>query len=169
MLSRQLLRFGRPSARGASVLVGVVIAALSTSTLTMRAADKGAATGAALNPAEPKPLAPTADHVAREIMQLQQQFGGSIVSNSPGLAALPARRPDQVAASATPVAPATAPGRATTAVDSLRQASWQLDTSAHRLEQFDLYDQADALRQLAARLRQDARDRVAAAVTITAN
>jgi hypothetical protein len=40
----------------------------------------------------------------------------------------------------------------------LRETAWQLDQSAHRLETLDLYDQADALRETANRLRRDARE-----------
>jgi hypothetical protein len=42
-------------------------------------------------------------------------------------------------------------------VAALRKAAWQLDTASHRLEQLNLYPQADALRRLAMRLRNDAR------------
>lgn len=42
-------------------------------------------------------------------------------------------------------------------VHSLRQAAWQLDGTAHRLEELELYEQSDALRDVADRLRRDAR------------
>lgn len=165
MLPRRHRISGRPSSRRAWVLVGLAIAALGTSTLPMRAADQRGPTVAAAstpNPVERPRLAPTADHVARELLQIQQQLGGSIVDKSPELAALPVRGRTAAAAPATGVAAVTPAGRAATAVDRLRQASWQLETSAHHLELCELYDQADALRQLAAQLRQDARARVSA-------
>lgn len=42
-------------------------------------------------------------------------------------------------------------------VVALRTAGLQLDLMAHRLELLDLYDQADATRQLAQQFREDAR------------
>jgi hypothetical protein len=42
-------------------------------------------------------------------------------------------------------------------VSALRDVSWQLEQSAHLLESLDLYSQADALRETAAKLRHDAR------------
>ncbi len=44
-----------------------------------------------------------------------------------------------------------------TKVSALREAAWQLDTTANRLEHLDLYEQADALREVAGRMRRDAR------------
>ena len=123
----------------------------------------------------------SAAKVARELLQLQQQQGGSIVYDRPGLAGWPVDRPalptdrqvpvgrplevwDRDPEPATPSSPRTPPRRslrrsAPSAVDSLRAASWQLETTAHRLEKLDLYNQADALRELAHQLRLDARTR----------
>jgi len=53
--------------------------------------------------------------------------------------------------------PAVGSSPETNKVTSLRTAAWQLDTTAHRLEGIDLYEQADALREVAGRLRKDAR------------
>jgi|GEM_PF-4983320 len=47
-------------------------------------------------------------------------------------------------------------------VTALREAAWQLETTAHRLENMELYGQADALRGVATRLRHDARKMKAA-------
>lgn len=49
------------------------------------------------------------------------------------------------------------PEQPSSKVVSLREAAWQLETTAHRLENIDLYEQADALREVANRLRRDAR------------
>jgi hypothetical protein len=49
------------------------------------------------------------------------------------------------------------------AVAVLRQSAAQLDQTANRLEEFELYDQADNLRRAAQQLRLTARQRVAAA------
>lgn len=48
--------------------------------------------------------------------------------------------------------------RATQRANSLRQASWQLEQTAHLLEMQTMYDRADALWDLSARLRRDARE-----------
>lgn len=92
-------------------------------------------------------LAPMpAEEVAREVLRLQQQMGGSVVTDRPNL--------QDLIHSPGPVMPTKDP---INKVDELREAAWQLDTTAHRLEKLDLYDQADALRDVANRLRHDAR------------
>ncbi len=107
-----------------------------------------------------------AAEVAREVLRLQQQMGGSVVRNRTGLQSW-----DN---SSWPVTPneaplfsphddldarrQTLPERSVNKVSELREAAWQLDTTAHRLESLDLYDQADALRDVAHRLRHDARE-----------
>ncbi len=95
-----------------------------------------------------------AEEVAREVLRLQQQMGGSVVTDRPNLQGW--NSPPS------PVTPKTVP---INKIDELREAAWQLDTTAHRLENLDLYDQADALRDLANRLRRDAREMKQAAET----
>lgn len=53
--------------------------------------------------------------------------------------------------------PGSVPANYNAKVHSLRQAAWQLDGTAHRLEELELYEQSDALRDVADRLRRDAR------------
>lgn len=92
-----------------------------------------------------------AKEIAREVLRMQQQMGGSVVTDRPNLQGW---NP-----SPSPVTPETAPiNKPTNKVNELREAAWQLDTTAHRLENLDLYDQADALRDVANRLRHDARE-----------
>jgi len=114
---------------------------------------------------------PMAEAVARELFQIQQQLGGSIVTDSKVLG--PAA---PVAGEATssiyhepvgldagvvktlgesPVAE-TRP-EAVRQIDALRDGASLLDASANRLERINLYSQADAMRQLAGQLRLDAR------------
>ena len=93
------------------------------------------------------------EEVARQIVDIQQELGGSIVNdstqdgiwglNSPLVNPVPQTMP--TASSRQPVS-------------TLREAAWQLDVTAHRLELAELYGQADALRELAFELRQDARN-----------
>ena len=126
-----------------------------------------------------------AEEVARQVLKLQEQLGGSIIGQSQMLSnrdtqalpqgntqALPLSKPstlskwNRVAMPVAPKVPTKQPnsfvesGRLHSAqheVAALRKAAWQLDTASHRLEQLDLYPQADALRRLAMRLRHDAR------------
>jgi hypothetical protein len=92
------------------------------------------------------PSASTAE-VAREILEIQNQLGGSIVK-----APIEEESWLSLAPSPTPLASAAAP------VAALREAAWQVVVAAHRLELVDLYSQADALRELASQLRHDARN-----------
>ena len=108
------------------------------------------------------------EDVAREVLQLQQQMGGSVVEDRPQLQGWgpnsgPVTPREAPARSAYPPLGAAVSNRAAfpghaIKVDELREAAWQLDTTAHRLEKLDLYDQADALRSVASRLRRDARE-----------
>ena len=97
-----------------------------------------------------------AEEIAREVLRLQQQMGGSVVENRPSLQGWKD--------SPGPVALKASPGNK---VCELREAAWQLDITAHRLEKLDLYDQADALRDVADRLRRDARKMKQAQATET--
>ncbi len=98
---------------------------------------------------QPEAFAPSdsAEEVAREILEIQNQLGGSIVK-----APIEEESWLSLAPSPTPLASAAAP------VAALREAAWQVVVAAHRLELVDLYSQADALRELASQLRHDARN-----------
>ena len=90
---------------------------------------------------------PSAAEVAREILEIQNQLGGSIVK-----ASVMEDSWFTLSPAPTPLASAPAP------VAALREAAWQVVAAAHRLEIVDLYSQADALRELASQLRHDARN-----------
>jgi len=92
---------------------------------------------------------PSAAEVAREILEIQNQLGGSIVKASVMEDSWFTLTP-----APTPLASAPAPAP----VAALREAAWQVVAAAHRLEIVDLYSQADALRELASQLRHDARN-----------
>lgn len=87
-----------------------------------------------------------------EIRQLQKSLGGSQVDRFPTL------RGDGLGA---PSPPSRNQGHARSsqqdAISALRAAATQLDATANRLEQLDLYRQADGLRHQAQQLRIDAR------------
>lgn len=87
--------------------------------------------------------------IAREILEIQNQLGGSIVKapveEDSWLSLTPSPTPLASASAAAPVA-------------ALREAAWQVVVAAHHLELVDLYSQADALRELASQLRHDARN-----------
>jgi len=109
---------------------------------------------------------PPAKEIAREVLQLQQQMGGSIVRNRTGLQGWN-QSPGPVTSEKSSPGNSHSPLIALKStspspihqVDALREAAWQLDRTAHHLEKLDLYDQADALRSVAGRLRRDARKR----------
>ena len=95
----------------------------------------------------------SAEEVAQEILRIQADMGGSIVETSPVLnpsAPIPYIPPS-------PPAPAVSNSAVKKQVATLRNAAWQLDSTAHKLEMEDLYVQADTLRKLATSLRHDAR------------
>ncbi len=104
-----------------------------------------------------------AEEIAREVLRLQQQMGGSVVENRTELQGWDhaPRTPDLQEAPPWPTRPSRndsiEANRPIHKVIELREAAWQLDTTAHRLENLDLYEQADALRDVASRLRRDAR------------
>lgn len=88
----------------------------------------------------------------REIQQLQQALGGPQVDQFPSL---------REQGFGVPTAPSRSrEGRSTIprdAIRALRDAAAHLDVTANRLEQLELFRQADDLRQQAQRLRVDAR------------
>ncbi len=98
------------------------------------------------------------EEVAREVLRLQEEMGGSIVTdldaapgwNEPPRAQLRRTGWDQ---------PRTTTRRGATpmAVNILRETARQLEQSAHQLESLDLYQQADSLREMANRVRGNAR------------
>ncbi len=96
------------------------------------------------------PSVPAPQDVAREVLRLQEEMGGSIVSDF---------QPE--AAWNGPPTPPPVPhpwrGALSSPVLALRETAWQLEQSAHLLESLDLYSQADALRETADKLRKDAR------------
>lgn len=131
-------------------------------------------------PATPSAEAPSAA-VRREIEKIQQSLGGSIVNQFPALApaADQAKAPPAVNLPL-PVAgpPSPWPAKAPLSIDQptpfsaaplsgfvrlrpnvvvLRTVATELDAVADRLEQAELYRQADAVRAQAQRLRVDAR------------
>jgi hypothetical protein len=112
--------------------------------------------------------------IANQFPQLQpapggapwwKQFNGSLVAGTPAPAATPtsqwptwwtpAQPRDVVTAAAE--APTAAPP-AVPQIAALRQTAAELEVTANRLEEIELYRQADALRELAQRLRADARE-----------
>jgi hypothetical protein len=100
------------------------------------------------------PSASTAEastaEVAREILEIQNQLGGSIVKS------LVEEDSRPLVGGNSWLAPTPSPASAPVA--ALREAAWQVVVAAHRLELADLYSQADALRELASQLRHDARN-----------
>lgn len=100
----------------------------------------------------PAPSVPAPQDVAREVLRLQEEMGGSITE---GFGELPPWVPSQ------PFPPQLSQRPLGKAVQSpihvLRETAWQLEQSAYLLESLDLYSQADALRETADRLRKDAR------------
>ena len=104
------------------------------------------------------PTTPTPQEVAREVLRLQEEMGGSIVAGFgeiPSWAPHPSSPPRGVARPRLPIH--ESPVVVDSPVVVLREVSWQLERAAHRLELIDLYDQADALRETAAMLRKEAR------------
>lgn len=102
------------------------------------------------------------EEVAREVLRLQEEMGGSIVTDldaAPGWNVPPRAqlrrtgwdqpRPSLPRGHQRDMTP--------TAVNILRETARQLEQSAHQLESLDLYPQADALREMADKLRHDAR------------
>lgn len=109
--------------------------------------------------------------VARELLEIQQRLGGSVVAGSDVLQAIPASdkslltgsvpgSPLETPLNIGPVNPAIQQGLASSPagrIQSLRDAAWQIDRSAELLERSDLFQQADELRDLARQFRSEAR------------
>lgn len=100
------------------------------------------------------PASPSGE-VVQEILKIQEQMGGSIVRDRPGLQGWGGEptepAPKQQILPAEPKKPASP-------IAALRHAAWQLECSAHQLEQIELYERADEMRKLAGKLRLDARE-----------
>ncbi len=94
---------------------------------------------------QPSTEAPPAAVVAAELLRIQAEMGGSIVQAVP-LFKEPAHYET----------PPSVPTSDTTACP-LREAAWQLDLVARRLELAEQIQQADAVRDLSDQLRGDAR------------
>ena len=91
--------------------------------------------------------------MAREIADIQEQLGGSIVAADFGM------DPNSQDHSTGTSKKHPAPRLPSEEILALRKVAWQLDNASHRLESLDLYEQADALRTLSARLLGDARQK----------
>jgi hypothetical protein len=130
------------------------------------------ATAVASDRAATDAVVATAEQVARELLQLQQQQGGSVVTDRPALADW---HESPVTAG---TAPRWSPGYRPQSqvspeqrdhptlqrrVQRLRKTARQLDLEAHALEILELYDAADAVRAVATRLRHAARHQLAVA------
>jgi hypothetical protein len=98
------------------------------------------------------PVTPTPADVAREVIKLQEELGGSITRHLSEPRQLQPPLPRPMAQSPHNWRPV-----AESPVVVLRETAWQLEQAAHRLELLDLYDQADAVRETAAILREEAR------------
>jgi hypothetical protein len=98
------------------------------------------------------PVAPplSSQDVAREVLRLQEEMGGSIVTdwNTAPTQVDPTQRAIYQPNVELPAAPA---------VQIMRESARQLEYSAHQLESLDLYSQADSLREMAHNLRLEAR------------
>lgn len=111
------------------------------------------------------PQAPTMtpQEVAREVVRIQGELGGSIVSDLGTTDPWPAP-----STSHTQQRRSTVPVASHAAVNILRESARQLEQSAHQLESLDLYPEADKLRAMANQLRQQAR-KIRAEVSSTQN
>jgi hypothetical protein len=99
-------------------------------------------------PNEPTPLD---GGLPAAVRQIQESLGGPAVNQFPTL------NPGQANQNPTPAPSDASRPHPSVPVEALREAATQLDATANRLEQLELYAQADALRQQAQRLRVDAR------------
>jgi hypothetical protein len=152
---------------GGWALGAVLISGVGSSPVLAGSADP-AAGGEASTPTRP---AAWPGGLAPELQRIQQDLGGSAVdrfealkeTSSDAWATDAEPRPAARAAERRPSA-ITPSGRATPApwvgrpqIDTLRDAAGQLDALANRLEQLELYREADALRDQAQRFRVEAR------------
>jgi len=107
------------------------------------------------------PEVPSEEWVTRELDEIKRRLGGSIVSDIPPFSIADHAEvtdfPEAMVQfnSGFSAAKKFSPQEET--VKSLRDAAWQLDQAAEKLERSDLYKQADSLRDLAQQFRLDAR------------
>lgn len=133
--------------------VNTAVAWLLLATVSTMAAEAPTVSEGFVTVADAEQLASRAA-VVQELLEIQERLGGSIVTD---------REPLQGYQPATKVVQAEATDYleakdlASGPVESLRDAAWQLTLSAKKLEQIELYKQADAMRKLAQQLRLDAR------------
>ena len=143
----------------ANLALAAVVAAVGSSTASF--ADETV---------EPKPAYAWPGEVAPELERIRRELGGSAVDRFEALKdpATPHWAPDRDRnhdgrrpnpAEAKPSL-SLAPRWERPQVQSLREVASQLDMAANRLEGLELYNQADALREQAQRLRVDARSMI---------
>jgi len=94
------------------------------------------------------------ERMAPELRRIQRALGGSVVDQFDTL------QPDPRQPEARRPSGERDERERRTRTEALRESAWQLDTAANRLENLDLYRQADRLREQAQRLRLDARDMI---------
>jgi hypothetical protein len=111
---------------------------------------------------------PKQKEAARESLKIQQQLGGSLVHKYNLLQSIPDRQHLLVPSDHAPaqLAPGNHPSvnhpnSRSSPVELLRETASGLDRAANRLEESNLYPQADALREMAQKLRLEARTRQA--------
>jgi hypothetical protein len=110
---------------------------------------------------DPRPPEVSPAEVAREVLRLQEEMGGSIVTdwNTAPTQVDPTQRAIYQPNIELPAAPA---------VQILRESARQLEQSAHQLESLDLYQQADLLRDMAAKLIKESRRLKSVRASVTA-
>lgn len=134
-------------ARHSDSAIAIALVALCSATVWAEAPRQHEPQKVAAVVTDASPVTPTPADVAREVVRLQEEMGGSITA---GFGELPPWAPSQ------PAPPKYMPEQKSPLV-TLREVVWQLEQAAHRLEMLDLYEQADTLRETAAILRGDAR------------
>ncbi len=107
------------------------------------------------------PLETIPGPVSEELRRIQRDLGGSATEAFPSLREQRGRLLRMRGAASEPAV------QSRQAVEALRDAASQLDTTANRLERLELYTQADALREQAQRLRLDARGTIGGATAPT--
>ena len=119
----------------------------------------------------PVARADEAPQLPREVREVQGRLGGPAVNQFPSLQPLEQGMwPNWSSDFNRRVTPAVAMApddRLRTQINSLRETAAQLDGSANRLETLELYQQADVLRNVAQRLRMEARSMNNSGSTLT--
>ena len=106
------------------------------------------------------------NEAARESLKIQKQLGGTLVDKYNLLQSIPDQQHLLVPSDHAPAQLAPGdhpsvnyPNSRSSAVELLRKTASGLDRAANRLEDSNLYSQADALREMAQKLRLEARTR----------